>query len=165
SIPQAYTTSFAIYKNKLYIALDNELVIRVYDENGKQTGTIERDCRRLALTEKYKTQVVEHYKTDGWFKQFYHQVIKPVTFPAEYPVIRDLRVADDKVYVITYKANKSGTECLIFDTSGKFLRQAKLQLVERNIRLHFPFDISNGKLYQLVENEDEVWELRTSAIK
>jgi hypothetical protein len=165
SIPQAYTTSFCTYKNRIYIALDRELHIRVYDREGNQINTIKKDYQPLKLSKEYKQKVVNHYTTDKFLKQYYHQVFSPITFPDSFPAVRDLRVTDGKIYAITYKKQKDLTECFIFDTEGKFLQQVWLLLEETNILNHYPFDIKNGKLYQLVENEDEVWELHISEIK
>lgn len=104
------------------------------------------------------------YIVERFLKQFYHQMLKPITFPTRFPAIRDLRVSDEKIYVITYKKEKTVTECIIFDTKGKFLKQVWLPLEEVNILNHYPFDIKNGKLYHLVENDDEVWQLHISKI-
>lgn len=64
---------------------------------------------------------------------------------------------------------KKGTgeyEAYVFDArSGKFLKTIHLPLKHFNILEEFPFDIQNGTLYQVVENEEEEeWEFHVTPI-
>ena len=53
----------------------------------------------------------------------------------------------------------------ILDLRGKLLKTVMLEIAEQNPEHFFPYCISQGILYQLVENEDsENWELFATEI-
>ncbi|HLP44706.1 MAG TPA: hypothetical protein VK469_02100, partial [Candidatus Kapabacteria bacterium] len=65
-----------------------------------------------------------------------------------------------------HKKEAEKSEFYIFDIKGTFLKKIMLPLKEKDERLWYPYTIGNGKLYQLVEDEDtETWELHVTDIK
>lgn len=60
------------------------------------------------------------------------------------------------------EAGKS--EVQIFDLKGTLLEKSMIPIKEKNAKRFFPYDIKKGMLYQLVENEDEEWELHVTKI-
>lgn len=108
---------------------------------------------------------MEYIKTDPEIKP-YIEMIKPITFPAYFPAIRNYYIAGKKIYVITYKKKDDKTECLIFNITGKFLKRVFLPYTYVNTIDEYPAAIKNGKLYQLNENQEmEQWELDVTEIK
>jgi hypothetical protein len=88
-------------------------------------------------------------------------------------------VADEKIYVLTYKKEKEKSEFVILDLKGKLLKKVFLPFNQSDEWFHYSlakatsqasphatFTIKNGKLYQLIENEDkEIWELHITNIE
>jgi len=67
---------------------------------------------------------------------------------------------------LTYKRDKKSAEFIIFNNEGKFVKKSMVSFYQTNMHLTYPHTIDSGKLYQLVENEDEEeWELHISTIK
>jgi len=55
---------------------------------------------------------------------------------------------------------------LVFDIKGKFLKKLFLPYKFMNPVDEYPIAVKSGKLYQLIENEDEEkWELHITVIK
>jgi hypothetical protein len=56
-------------------------------------------------------------------------------------------------------------QLFIFDLKGKLLKQMDMPEVEETLFSFYPFAIQDGKLYRLVENQDEEWELHLTEIE
>ena len=72
----------------------------------------------------------------------------------------------DKFIGLRNVGEKGTVECFIIDQEGTIQERLFLPLIEENILREYPFDIHNGKVYQLIENEEtEHWELHVSGIR
>ena len=85
-------------------------------------------------------------------------------FPEVLPALHQFRVADNRIYVLPYGKEKGKNCFYIYDLNGKFVKKVAVQLQERNILEFFPYTIEKGKIYQLVETDDEEWELHIQSI-
>ena len=82
-------------------------------------------------------------------------------------MIKKLSIANDKVYIQTYKKSNGKFEFYIFDIHGKLIKRIFLPIYQmyKGFIFLYPFTIQNEKLYQLVENDkSEVWELHITEI-
>lgn len=152
-------------ENKLFVSFSGiqKLAIDVFDETGKKLYTISTDHKKIRLTE----EDVRRYKNE--FKYLYkralEQNLKNTLFPKHYPAIRYFTIADGKVYVLTFKKMGDRSEFIIFDLKGNVLKTIMFPVGEMNAKRFFPFSISCGKFYQIIENEDEIWELHVLNIE
>jgi hypothetical protein len=71
---------------------------------------------------------------------------------------------DDKIYILSNFKKDGKFETFIYDFSGKLLKKTFLPLVESDILTLYPFTIHDGKVYQLVSDEDDQFKLRISKI-
>lgn len=155
-----------VYQDRVYINDAEELKILVFDSDGKKLPIIACDYENLPVTEAEKARIINWYKTNINFKELYERWKNDLKFPKYFPAIRWFNVADDKVYVLTYKKEGEKSEFYIFDIKGTFLKKVMLPLKEKDERLWYPYTIGNGKLYQLIEDEEsEMWELYIEDIK
>jgi hypothetical protein len=162
--PYTHALPFYVYKDKLFSAKGTDLVIDVFDRTGKKLYSISRDYKKLKITDGDKDRVIHHLKTSREFKDYF-EAIKPITFPDYFPAIRNYSIADDRVYVFTYKREGEKTECLIFDIDGKYLKRRFILCSYIDPVDEYPFVIKNGNFYQLIENEEtEEWDLHISPI-
>lgn len=53
----------------------------------------------------------------------------------------------------------------IFNLEGKLLKEIDAPIKERSLFSFYPFAIEDGKVFQLLENEDEEWELHVTKIE
>lgn len=155
---------YTAYGNKLFVAWEKDFNIRVFNSQGERLYAISHNYKKLPVTEEDKKKVIEYCKTDPHLKELY-EAIKPILFPGYYPALRYMQINDGKIYAITYKGSSAKTGCLIFDIKGKFLKKVFLDLKAADLFALYPFTIDNGNTYQLVETEDETWELHIDSIK
>jgi hypothetical protein len=160
----------AVYKGKLFVAPKNELEIKVYDQQFKELYTIKHPLKRIKVTEEFKKDLIQFFKTSPMTKQYF-DFLKPIRFPNVYPAIAQMFVTGDKIYIITFEGKKRGENIqdsviLVFDIKGKFLKKMVQPLAQLDPIVPSPFTIFEGKLYQLIENEDEEqWELHITDMK
>lgn len=162
-----FETSYrmATYDNKLFVAWERDFNIQVFDAGGKKLFNLNRDYEKIKVTEKDKQNVIDFFKTNPRYKELFVMLRPLLKFPTHFAALLDMKVSDGKVYAITFKKEDKGFECFIFDTNGKFLERTILPLKQMDDFISQPYTIKNGKFYQLVENEDETWELHISEIK
>jgi len=81
----------------------------------------------------------------------------------DYPEIHIYSITDYKL-LKTFKKEAGKSEVQIFDLKGTLLEKTMVPIKEKNSKRFFPYDINKGVLYQLVENDDEEWELHVTKI-
>jgi len=164
AVPNPY--AFQTYENKLFIAWENEFIIHIFDEKGTKLNTINQKYARLPITENHKKRVLEYYKTDPNTKLIYEALKDQMYFPKLFPAIRNMIIIDQKIYIQTSKQKENMAEFYILDLKGKLLKRLLLPVKEQNPILIYPYTITDGKIYQLIENiDEEEWELHINNIK
>jgi hypothetical protein len=160
----AHPLPYYVCDLKLFFVNGTDFVIDVLDKSGKKLYAITHGYQKIEVTAEDQKRVMNHLETDPEIKP-YLEMVKPIIFPKTFPAIRNYYVADSRIYVLTYKMEKGKTECLIFNTNGKFLKMLFLPYRYKNPVDEYPADIKNDRLYQLVENEtSEEWELHITAV-
>lgn len=152
---------FDTHDNKLFIAWEADFIIRVFDRNGNHLYNIQKEYERLGVTDQYKKKVTVFFKTDKRYKSIFEMLNLKIIFPPALPAIADLKIDQDKIYVITHRINEgdsSATQCLVFDVQGKYLNEMAVPLKRQNELKPYPYTIAAGKVYQLVE-DGELWRL------
>ncbi len=149
-------------KDKIFIPT-LEGVFHVFDAGGKELRVIRPDYPEVAFSSEDEKKYDRFFSTSTRFKDIYMNERDTVQFPSKYPSMKDYRVDENKLYVITNKRNGDTYETLVFDHGGKLLGKSGVVLHEQDLLEVYPFDIHNGKVYQVVENEDEEeWELHVT---
>lgn len=156
---------FQTCDNKVYIAGYGDFLIDVVDGDGKKLPSIKKEYKRLKFTDAHKEQFYDFIKSNPETKPRFEAIKKQLIFPAYFPAIRYIFAHKSMIYVQTYKMEGEKTEFHLFDLSGKPVKKVFLPIVNENIVETYPLSIRDGKVYQLVENEAEDWELRVIAIK
>jgi hypothetical protein len=148
---------FLTMDNQLFVTWDPDFKITIFDSQGNKMNSIVHPYQRVKVTELHRQQVIHYLKTHPFFKEYF-ELLKPIRFPGYFPAIREMRIADGKLYIVTYKEKNEQTECFVFDLKGKLLSRQYVKLEKKNPLEFSPFAFKNGALYQLVE-KDEEWYL------
>jgi len=149
----------------IYLNNSKDFVIEKYDENGKKLTPLKIKYNLLKISGSKKAEIKNYYKNDSRFSNFWERIKDMFAVADQYPAIKNFFVTDNRVYVHTFKRTVSGDEFYILDKSGKILGKKIIPVAVNNIIEDYPYFIENGKLYNLVENEDEEeWELVVSTI-
>jgi hypothetical protein len=168
---------FFIYQDKIFIEQSiNGFVIEVYDCKGSPLYSIEKDLERIPLKRADRSELEESLYLDPFMKigpdnweQFKSQT--KMIYPDAFPAIQDLFLADDRIYVQTYKRMNGKTQFVILDLKGKELGEIYLpsvqwpsyteQMMGTGVRLYC---IEKDEYYYIVE-KDEWCELHMVGIK
>jgi hypothetical protein len=154
-----------VYKNKLFVNNYDNGDINVFDTDGKKLYSINYPFEKVEVTNWHKKETHRIYKTDPRFKLDMERARKKLTFPKYLPPMKGYNVSDGKIYVLTYIMKDEKSEFIVLDTRGKFLKKIMFPLVNLYFLEPYPYNIRNGKIFQLVENEEETWELHISDLE
>jgi len=133
-------------------------VIDVFDLTGNKSHSVTYNYETPPVTEQDRLRYLDFYRA-GPLKYVWDRFKKQVRFPSHFPGLRDFRIHDEKIYVLTFKKSGKGSQVVVFDLKGHFLRKVNIPLKEKDIDL-YPYCIFQGHCFQLMENlEEEYWEL------
>ena len=154
-----------VYKGKLYVNNPDTGIIDVYEKEGNKIKSLSYNYENIKVTDSNKKETFDFYEADIRVKQFFKQVKNLIDFPEYFPLIKTYHIADNKIYVLTYKQSGDSSEFLVFDLNGKFLKKLMFPLEHVNYLETTPYTIHNGKIYQLLFDDDsEMWNLYTNKI-
>lgn len=99
-------------------------------------------------------------------KAIYGGIKKWIKFPDYFPIIQRFNVSDNIIYVLTFNREENKSEFFLFNMKGEFLKKLMVPFAVKDPVGFYPYYINNGKLYQLIENEEtDLWELHLEEIK
>lgn len=156
----------SVYKDKIYInGLDGNIYI--YDQKGEQIADFAIDHPRLKMTGKDRKGMLRHYREeDKYWKARWERLKTWFCFPDYFPYVRFFSIEGDRIYIHTFREEKEKHEFLILDLKGKVLKTTFLPIAKETYFLPYPYEIKDGRLYQMMENEDtEAWELHVTTIR
>jgi hypothetical protein len=157
---------YDMYDNKIVVTAigKEDSVIEVFDLNGKNIYSITHKYDRQEVTEAHKKRYLDYYKA-GPLRAIWGSFKDRIKFPGHFPGLRDFRINGGKIYVLTIKKEKGNSEFIIFNIKGKVIKKVSVPLKEKEIYC-YPYMIWQGKVYQLIENEEmEQWELHSAPIE
>jgi hypothetical protein len=159
------TLYVSVYKDRIYIARGDAPLfgIHVFDFKGNILFSVEHDTEMLTIPASFVDEIHEHFKIK--FQWGANHFIKNLNLPKHFPAIRHFSVADEKIYVLTFKQLSNTREVLVFDIKGKLLKTVFLPIKEMNPEHLCPFSFYEEKFYQLIfDEETENWELHVTDI-
>jgi hypothetical protein len=154
--------TYQTYDNKVYVAGKEGFIIDVLDHTGKLLFSINQKYERRKFTGDDEKTVRNTLRL--LYKQQYERLKDRLAFPDYYPEIGDFQVTDNRIYVSTWRVENGSNEWFIYDLQGKLLKRLFVPMVFMMPLEPYPYTVKNGKLYQLIETEDEQWELHANEI-
>ncbi len=168
--------NYCIYDNKIFIENSREgFVIDVFDSTGKKLYQVRKDMKKIPVTTEHRVEAENIFKSDPFVREIGYENFKrnfsKVRFPKYFPPIQNIDVADNKLYVRTFRRKKGKEECLVMDLRGNILfktflpRVSYAPFIARLTGIKY-YTIHNGRFYYLEENlEKEEWGLYVEEIK
>ncbi len=157
--------SYKTFGSRIYISGEEGFIVRAFNSNGDSLFTIKRDYKRLKFKERDKKNFLNYLKANSP-DYVYRSMQKRLVFPEYYPVIFFIYSDNSKIYIFTWKRSEEGLETFFYDPDGNFLGRRELPLHFMNPLLFSPFTIYKGKIYQLIEEEEnEIWQLKITDIR
>ncbi len=155
---------YQIHSDKIFITGKEGFWLVILDNTGKKLYSIAReDYKRRKFTSEDEKKFREVLKSR--FKAQYDRFKSRISFPDYFPEIFKFFIADNKIYISTWKRENEKIEFFIYGLKGKLLKHVFIPFVFQDALESYPEAIKNGKLYQLIENDDEEWELHITDIK
>jgi hypothetical protein len=164
-----------VYLPNLYVAEGNIFLggalysglLHVFDIHGKPLYTIKPGLEKVPFTKKDKQGWIDSFMSNSEYQKIYERIKHRFKYPNNFPFWQDFVVTGGKIYIQTYKRDKKdrSNECYILTLKGKLIKRVWLPLAENFDFSPSPYTIHNGKLYQVLDNEDkEEWELHITKI-
>ncbi len=155
--------SYQTYKNKVYISGINGFNIDVFNSQCYHIKNINRKYKKRKFSEKDRKIFLDHIKRQ--FKENFYLVKNKIIFPEYFPEILSFHIADDIIYIATWKRNKNKVEFFLYNLNGRYISTVFVPLLFEDGVKPYPMTIKNSKIYQLFDNGDtEEWEIHISDI-
>ncbi|MEN8152920.1 MAG: hypothetical protein ABFR75_02775 [Acidobacteriota bacterium] len=156
-----YNFKYLVHNNKIYLSAGKDkILIKVFDQKGKELNNIKLSADSLPVSSKYKNMVRTFYKTDPAFKNFWPRMKDRLYFPEYFPGLKDLFVDKNRIYIQTWNKKGGNLEWILLDKTGKELKRIFLPQGKESAIVYSPYTIANGKYYYLKEDiDEEVWGL------
>ncbi len=117
------------YKGSIFVkSEEKDFIIDVYDTSGKRLYRIQRDYEKIPVTEADIKRYHDYFRTYSKVRRNYEQLKNKLGFYQVFPAIQTFTIADDKIYVVTYKKKEGNSEVLVLDLKGKLLKRVFLPL-------------------------------------
>lgn len=157
---------YDVFQDKIIFAHRKGFKIEILDKNANILYSITETPDPVPFTDQDMDRAFTEMAANTKRKAYVEYLRKKTEKPDNYPAIRTCRVADGKIYVITYLKEEDQSECLIYDMEGKRLKRVFIPLRDVSPLVLPVFTIDKSRLYQLIENhEKDLWQLVIDRIK
>ncbi len=152
---------YMVYNEKIFVKGDED-VIHVFNKEGDEEYVIKLDYERLKVSEKHKKEILEDLYT-LYTGPTMRGLIKEKGYFPEYFPAGIFKIADNRIFIPTYKKQNGKNEFIILDLKGIVQKKIYLPFKDRQLLLPYPHAINGNKLYQLFDNDETGdWELHIS---
>jgi hypothetical protein len=152
------------YGDQLFID-NSDGIINIFDTSGKHLYSVNPAYEKVKITKTHQRRYLKY-----WMEQLagdYEEYQGRLRFPAYFPPIRNFFVADERIYVLTFKEIEGESELLILDMKGQLLKKVLVPLARiDSLRpaVMNRYTINNHKLYRLVRNKERQYELHITPL-
>lgn len=160
-----FSYSFLRFYNEMaFISIGDNIELIGINAAGKTFLHFKYPYQRIKITDSDIQAFHTYFKTEHPNKSRYDRLKNQFIFPDYFPAIKNLQVADERIFVQTFKKNeKKDSEFLIFDLKGKYLKTIWLPVVAENLEQDYIYVFRKDQFAQLIENLDsEQWELHVT---
>jgi len=154
------TTPFLMVSNgnQAAVAAWDDFKVLLIGNNGKMVKKIERkEWQRPKMTAQDKKEVEESLKRR--FGTRWSRMSERISYAEFYPALAELYFDENDLIVTTWKQENKETVAYRYRSDGQEAAALRLPVRNQSPLERYPMTLGNGHLYQLVENEDEEWEL------
>ncbi len=158
--------------DRIYLALNKDLNINIYDPQGKQVSKIEKSYgspRKVTGKDRRGIHGFMKQKYADSYPRYKHLIRIPDVFP---PLVSRVGLSYDhnggnpRLYLLSWKKEGEKSECFVCNPKDKSFKRVLLPLSWVSFLQPGPFTVHKGTLYQLIENQEtENWELHKTRVK
>jgi hypothetical protein len=128
---------FATYKDKIFVKpFINKFTLDVYDTTGKKLYSINRKYEKVEVSDADIQRYHNYFRYYAKVRKNYENIRKELQFADTFPAIQTFTVADENIYVVTYKKKDLNSEVLVLDLKGKLLKTVYLPLFKNDAEFY-----------------------------
>ncbi len=153
-----------VYRDQLFID-DRDGIIHVFDSGGKRLYSVRPAYEKVKITKTHQRRYLKY-----WMEHLpatYERHQRRLRFPAYFPPIRNFFVADQRIYILTFKEIEGKSELLILDMKGQLLKKVFVPLAKidsMSPAVINRYTINNHKLYRLIRNKERQYQLHITPL-
>lgn len=156
----------ATYKDKIYLASEQGFTVYTINIKGDVVHTYKmKDYKRVKFEDKHRDLIIEAMEKNPLQRGAVELIKQRGQFPDYFPAILNLFVVDDLINIVTWERKGEKFKFYLFDTDWKLKDEVYVGFRMQGVLNPYPATFRNGNLYQVVENDDEQWELFVNPIK
>lgn len=162
------------YDNKVFIGdAHRGFFFDVFDQSGNHLYSIDKndEIEPVELYEEYRAADIEFWTNREDMQWLFGSDREFVfAYPEFFSPFHYFQIADDRLFVTTYKMEDGKHEVIVLDLEGNIIERVFLPLESmryhgRSILPSELYTFGNGRVYELIENsETGVWELQVSEL-
>jgi hypothetical protein len=153
---------YRVYNEKIFVEGEED-TIHVFNKEGNEEYVIKLNDETLKISEKHKEEILKDLFT-LYTGPTMQDLIKAKGYFPEYFPARVFHIADNKIFLPTYKKQAGKNEFIVLDLKGNLIKKIYLPFADRQLLLPYPYAIRDGRFYQLVDNEEtQEWELHITS--
>jgi hypothetical protein len=157
------TLQCQVDKDRIFVAGEPGFLVRIFNDEGTQLHLIEKkDYEKRKFAEKDKEEFLSLLKKQRPAQ--FDVVKRMLRYKSHFPEIANILTDNNALFVITWKFEDGKFEIFQYDLDGKFVKKAYAPIKMSGPMQPYPLGIKNGILYQLIENEDEDWDLHITEL-
>ncbi len=156
----------ATFQDKIYLTSEQDFTVYTLNIKGDILNTYQmKDYKRVKFEDVHKDLIFETIEKDPIQRGYLDIFKQRAEFPQYFPAIFSLFVVDDSIYVITWDRQGEKFKFFLFDTDWKLKDELYLGFKMQGGLSPYPTAFSKGNLYQVIENDNEEWELHVTPVK
>jgi hypothetical protein len=157
-----------VHNEELYVGmLTDELEVFVFDTLGNQVRSIqvpyERPPVSAAHREENHTRLLNRPGWENFFgdRTAYREFLdSTITYPDRFPAIMAMHLADERIYVVTFRQQDGTREVIMLTLDGQDAARLQVPFRMRSLLQFYPYAIGNRHLYQIVPSDSPgEWDL------
>jgi hypothetical protein len=153
-----------VYRDQIFID-DRGGTIHVFDPGGKRLYLVRPVYEKVKINKTHQRRYLKYWME--YLAPSYERYQRRLRFPGYFPPIRNFFVADQRIYLLTFKEIEGKSELLILDMKGQLLKKVLVPLAKiDSLRpaVMNRYTINNHKLYRLVRNKERQYELHITPL-
>jgi hypothetical protein len=156
----------ATHEDKIYLSSEQDFTVHSINTKGDILDTYKKkDYKRVKFEDKHKDMIFETIEQNPIQRPFLEIFKQRAEFPKYFPAILGLFVVDDMINIMTWEMEGKKFKLYLFDLDWKLKDEMYIGFQMQGGLTPFPVAFDEGKLYQVIENDDEEWELHVNPIK
>lgn len=150
----------------VYAHNDGGFAVDVLNPDGAVHARIRRNDGRIPFGKADREEMFAFYESHPLYRESFQRMKERIIIPDSFPAIMNCKVADNKIYIITFRVKDKKNECFVYNLDGSLIRRTFIGLIGKSPdKKDTPFAIFGNQLFQLVEDpDDENWYLYVSDI-